>query len=118
LVLQRKNVSLIIVIKPFKYNINSIGNKIPGPGNYKTYDLITGQGKTFVSKFKSSTAKTISGRFKDCSIPKKESNFNIISAPGPGTYRIFSEFGIYESKNAQVFEQKEKSLRSLSAGKV
>jgi hypothetical protein len=100
------------------YNINWIGNKNPGPGNYKTYDLITGQGKTFVSKFKSSTAKTFSAKFKDCSVPKKESKYNIISAPGPGSYRVFSDFGIYESKHAQVFEQKEKTLRSISAGKV
>lgn len=43
-------------------------------------------------------------------------NYKIL-APGPGTYRIFSDFGIYESKNAHQFEEKEKMVRSGSSGK-
>jgi len=46
---------------------------VPGPGNYKTLDLITGQGKSYVSKFKSCTAKTMAPKVKDCSVPKVES---------------------------------------------
>ena len=46
---------------------------MPGPGNYKTTNLITGEGKIYVSKFKSSVAKTMAARVKDCSIPKKDS---------------------------------------------
>jgi hypothetical protein len=50
---------------------------VPGPGNYKTLDLITGQGKSYVSKFKSCTAKTMAPKVKDCSVPKVESKRNI-----------------------------------------
>lgn len=36
----------------------------------------------------------------------------IILGPGPGEYRIFSEFGIYESKNARTEENKQTNFNS------
>lgn len=38
-------------------------------------DLITGQGKTYVSKYITSNCKTIAAKVKDCSVPKIESKF-------------------------------------------
>jgi hypothetical protein len=80
--------------KRFRYK--DFLNYVPGPGNYDMKPLINGQGRLFNSKFKSNMGKTISGKFMDPSSKLK--------TPGPGSYRIFSEFGIYESKHAKTEE--------------
>lgn len=43
-------------------------NKNPGPDRYDQKGLITGTGFTYVSKYKSSTAKSISGKNRDLSL--------------------------------------------------
>jgi len=60
-------------------------------------NLINGEGKLFLSRFKSSLGRSIGLKVKDCSIPK-------FDTPGPGSYRMPSEFGIYESKNVSLRE--------------
>jgi len=54
--------------------IINLENNTPGPGHYQPKPLIDGSGATFVSRFKSSTAKSLSGRFKELS-NKNQSEF-------------------------------------------
>lgn len=70
----------------FVYNYN----KNPGPSDYEKKPLF---GFIFDSRFKSSLPKSISFKWKNID---SRSNY-----PGPGQYRAFSEFGIYESKSAK-----------------
>ena len=81
--------------------INILDNKVPGPQKYASKSLINGTGMIFNSKFVSSPGKTISGKFKlaESKLKSKEI-YLIFLAPGPGSYKIFSEFGIYKSKYA------------------
>ena len=72
------------------YNIY-VDNNNPGTSDYEQKELI---GRIFNSKFRSSEGKTMYGRYK---IADKKAN-----EPGPGQYRVFSEFGIYESKYAKT----------------
>lgn len=45
----------------------NIDDKNPGPERYEIKPLIDGKGFNYVSKFKSSTSKSISGKPKDLS---------------------------------------------------
>lgn len=63
-------------------------------------------GENFDSKFKSTHGRTIMGRIKPYD---SRSNY-----PGPGMYRCFSEFGIYENKKAW---ERENGVRSVSKNK-
>ncbi len=65
------------------------GNKNPGPSDYPQKQLL---GNIFDSKHMSNPAKSILRRYK---VVDSRENY-----PGPGQYRAFSEFGIYESKYA------------------
>jgi len=67
-------------------------SEIPGPGNYDSKPLI---GKIFDSRFRSYNGVTISGRYKDVD---SRSNY-----PGPGSYRLPSDFGQYLSKDADKY---------------
>ena len=68
-----------------------IDNNNPGPSDYEQKELI---GRIFNSKYRSSEGKSMYGRYK---ISDRKAN-----EPGPGQYRVFSEFGIYESKYAKT----------------
>lgn len=58
----------------------------------------------YISRYKSSTAKSFAGRLKELS------NKNV--TPGPGTYSSFSEFGIPDSKYAKKYrESQEKQMK-------
>ena len=48
-------------------NILNIENSNPGPGTYQMKSIIDGSGITHVSRFKSSTAKSFSGRYQELS---------------------------------------------------
>jgi len=65
----------------------------PGPGTYTPTASIRDDGSYFVSKFKSSMCRTFSKGIRK--------NNSLISfgpaVPGPGSYRVPSEFGYYES---------------------
>jgi len=84
----------------YKEKINA-----PGPGKYEIRPLITGEGKIFNSKHKSNMGKTMGCKFFDPSSKLK--------TPGPGSYRMFSEFGIYESKYAKAQEKTNESMTFL-----
>ena len=64
----------------------------PGPGEYDSKPLI---GKIFDSRFRSYTNGNIYGKYK---IVDSRSNY-----PGPGSYRLPSDFGQYESKDADKY---------------
>ena len=68
-----------------------IDNNNPGPSDYEQKELI---GRIFNSKYRSSEGKSMYGRYR---ITDRKAN-----EPGPGQYRVFSEFGIYESKYAKT----------------
>ena len=68
-----------------------LDNNNPGPSDYEQKELI---GRIFNSKYRSSEGKSMYGRYK---ISDRKAN-----DPGPGQYRVFSEFGIYESKYAKT----------------
>ena len=69
-------------------------NKFPGPG---TYDMKPLMGKIFDSKFRSYSGASILGKIKNI---ESRSNY-----PGPGSYVIPSDFGIYQSKDADKYPQ-------------
>jgi hypothetical protein len=77
----------------------------PGPGSYDENKAseINGKGNVFWSKFRSSTSRSLTGKPKDTGV-KFTSKTICNLAPGPGAYRMFSEFGQYESKTARKFE--------------
>jgi len=81
-----------------------LANKYPGPDQYKINNLINGTGFSYVSKFKSSTSKSMHGKAKD-NIPKLQGNIfshsYLYLVPGVGSYILPSDFGIYESKHAK-----------------
>jgi hypothetical protein len=88
---------------------NNLESSVPGPGKYEIKSLIDGSGTLYNSKFKSATAKSMTGRSKD-------SHFGM-NTPGPGSYRAFSEFGVYESKFAKndISPEKKRSPSKTSA---
>jgi hypothetical protein len=67
---KEKRFNYSCIIKIYFYLVN----KNPGPDKYDQKNLITGTGFNYVSKYKSSTAKSISGRSKDFSM-KHQSNY-------------------------------------------
>lgn len=69
------------------YNYN---NGVPAPNSYILGNLFNGTGKLYNSKFKSNPGKSMLSRHGDL--------YNINQNPGPGSYEVFSEFGIYRKK--------------------
>ena len=67
-------------------------NKNPGPGAYEKKTLL---GRIIDSKYMSNEPKSILGKHK---IIDTRSNY-----PGPGSYKIPSDFGQYESKDADKY---------------
>lgn len=56
----------------------------------------------FISKFQSSPGKTIGSKYYD-SKNKVSSKYSDKIDVGPGSYKYYSDFGIYESKNKESF---------------
>jgi hypothetical protein len=71
---------------------------MPGPGTYNPGATITKDGNYFVSQYKSSMCRTFYHCDRDISTASKSKKSN----PGPGMYRLPSEFGYYESKKCQL----------------
>ncbi|EAR85445.1 sperm-tail PG-rich repeat protein (macronuclear) [Tetrahymena thermophila SB210] len=69
----------------------SSADQTPGPGTYKPIVSINPDGRYFVSKFKSSNSRSFTHS-------KRITNGVSQFTPGPGSYRLPSEFGYYESK--------------------
>jgi hypothetical protein len=68
----------------------------PGPGTYAPTAATTEDGSYFVSKFKSSLCRTFGH-----SMRRNASMSSFDETPGPGFYRIPSEFGYYESNKTK-----------------
>lgn len=82
-----------------------IEKRTPGPGEYTPKVSIDGSGIMYLSRYKSSTAKSLGGRLKELS------NKNV--TPGPGAYSTFSEFGFVDTKYAKRYrESQEKSIKN------
>ena len=65
------------------------GKKYPGPGNYKSTDVINSHGQYFYSKMQSAAVRKFgSSKRPPLDLPK---SYNV----GPGQYRAPSEFGYY-----------------------
>ena len=69
-----------------------------------------GTGITYLSRYKSSTAKSFAGRTRELS------NKNV--TPGPGTYSAFSEFGVADSKYAARFRESQEKLKKNSCERL
>jgi len=65
----------------------------PGPGAYESTNALKGDGSYFVSKFQSSFCRTFSHGMR-----KNATTGSInTETPGPGSYKLPSEFGHYET---------------------
>jgi hypothetical protein len=64
----------------------------------------------YISRYKSSTAKSIAGRVREIS--------NKIETPGPGSYSTFSEFGYTESKYAKRYRESQEKNKMNSPQKT
>ncbi len=78
--------------KEKRFNYSS-KNFVPAPNAYDLKSMIDGKGYIYSSKYKSAAANSIVGKGKDLT-----TKFTNYKTPGPGSYRTFSEFGIYEGK--------------------
>ncbi|CDW81826.1 UNKNOWN [Stylonychia lemnae] len=65
---------------------------VPGPGQYEFNQGMNQQGSYFVSKFMSSMCRTHYHADRSTLLGQK------LQTPGPGNYRLPSDFGYYESK--------------------
>jgi hypothetical protein len=92
-----------------KYFINQIVNTLPGPGNYDQRPLICTKGKlNFNSKYETGPAVSIAQRYKQSSsafLANDSKYYKLILDPGPGSYKLPSEWGQYESSKAKEFDQ-------------
>jgi hypothetical protein len=71
-----------------------VADKNPGPGTYESKQLI---GRIFPSQFRSYEPISIAKRHV---VKDSRSNY-----PGPGSYTIPSDFGIYQSKDADKYSK-------------
>jgi hypothetical protein len=69
-----------------------------------------GTGITYLSRYKSSTAKSFAGRTRELS------NKNV--TPGPGAYQAFSEFGVADSKYAARFRESQEKIKKNSCERL
>ena len=74
---------------------NYLGKKsVPGPGQYETLLGMNKTGSYFISKFMSSMCRTHYHSERNTMLGKKTN----VNSPGPGNYRLPSDFGYYEAK--------------------
>jgi hypothetical protein len=89
---------------------------VPGPGQYTHVTTISEAGKNFVSRFESSKSRTFGQSTRDSPTNIKLGSLlphRVLVTPGPGSYIAPSEFGLYESRNKDVFlAQAQQSWRS------
>lgn len=89
--------------KEKRFNYSNKKNT-PAPNHYDIRPLIDGKGFCFISKYKSHAGVRIVGKGKDLNTLSTS-----MKSPGPGKYRVFSEFGIYEGIPKLNIEGIEKS---------
>lgn len=81
----------------------------PGPGQYPAYPGISKSGVYFLSKFKSSMCRTFGARYLDHAFGGAPSQ-----TPGPGSYRVPSEFGEYTAQDKYIKETERTEERRRS----
>jgi len=87
-----KNSGATLFSPPRSKRFADLKSANPGPGTYNPSASLTDDGSYFVSKFRSSMCRTFShGVRKNASLGSFE------YTPGPGSYRLPSDFGYYES---------------------
>lgn len=103
--------SIIAPARSQRWNDKKAANE-PGPG---AYDLKTGinmSGSYFVSKFKSNIARSFGNAVR------KDPPTTNLTVPGPGSYRVPSEFGYYESMSShKTLPKMSQSTQSLPTQK-
>ena len=87
---KNENVHSVEFSKDKTERFNYHNEVTPGPSDYRKTSMF---GKIFDSRFKSSNGITIKKRFKIVD--------SRIGYPGPGAYKFFSEFGIYEKDDSK-----------------
>ena len=73
----------------------------PGPGEYTPRLDTTKEGQYYIQKFTSSGARSQYHAERDTLTHHRKS----LVTPGPGSYRMPSDFGQYESKNKDRFSK-------------
>jgi len=88
-------------------------NNLPGPAEYVSKISIANTSGQFLSKIPTPAGRTFYHFDRDTlKIPNSARN-----TPGPGNYRLPSDFGHYESKNAKRKGRKVKGRRkSMGSG--
>ena len=89
---QIPNVNSLKFDKDFSKRSQFITNKNPAPNNYSLEQLL---GRVYESQYKSYEPWTFARKYK---IKDSRSNY-----PGPGSYVMPSDFGIYQSKDADKY---------------
>ena len=89
---QIRNVNSLKFDKDKSKRTKFIANNNPGPGTYEAKQLM---GRIFPSQYRSYEPFSIAQKLK---VKDSRSNY-----PGPGSYIIPSDFGIYQSKDADKF---------------
>lgn len=76
--------------------------KLPGPGTYSPKGEINKDGDYYPSQYQSSLCRTFYHHDRNTLENQKSLNSKvltyILATPGPGTYRLPSDFGQYEAK--------------------
>lgn len=67
-----------------------VQTRIPGPGSYYPKDGLSGDGSYFLSRIPSSQCRTFGRSTRSVSVQR-------LQTPGPGSYRLPSDFGFYDS---------------------
>lgn len=92
----------------------SVSKQNPGPGVYSPTFNMTPKGDYFISKLKNSGCRTFYHFDRSTKLRPEQTE-----TPGPGSYRLPSDFGHYESKNKTNFLSRVQSVQTLpKAGKT
>jgi len=91
-----RNSGATLISPPRSKRFDELKPGYPGPGTYENPASIKDDGSYFVSKFRSSFCRTFSH-----SIRKETATKTSDKTPGPGSYKIPSDFGHYESSKSQ-----------------
>jgi len=104
--------SIIAPARSQRWPTGKDGKTEPGPGQYDLKTGINTSGAYFVSKFRSNIARSFGH-----SLRKTESSATFQANPGPGSYRLPSEFGHYEGQHAKSMAKLTTTERTVSPQK-
>ena len=83
------------VISPAKDRLNSSFDT-PGPGAYEPKTGLSATGQYFVTKLRNVESRSFAKAVRP-GFPVVQQSTNYTENPGPGAYRLVSDFGLYES---------------------